>query len=85
MKSITIRFLAPVNQQTVNSLISVVEQNINQGVEKVKLLISSPGGDVTSGIAAYNFLKGSPMISTISPFSILISSIIGSNVVFISS
>jgi ATP-dependent Clp protease protease subunit len=53
-----IRFIAPINQQSVNALISSVESKIRQGVKKIRILISSPGGEVFWGISAYNFLKG---------------------------
>jgi ATP-dependent protease ClpP protease subunit len=32
----------------------------NEGVEEVRLLLSSPGGNVTNGITAYNVLRGMP-------------------------
>lgn len=56
-----IRFNAGINQQSVSQLINIVENALNNSVESIKLLISSPGGDVASGISAYNFLKGLPI------------------------
>jgi ATP-dependent Clp protease protease subunit len=58
IKSLTIRFLAPVNQESANTLISIIERHFNQGCKKFKILISSPGGEVIHGISVYNFLKG---------------------------
>ncbi|MBU0999193.1 ATP-dependent Clp protease proteolytic subunit [Patescibacteria group bacterium] len=57
---LVIRFSAPINQNSVSQLISVVENNLHSGVEVIKLLISSPGGEVQHGVSAYNFLKGIP-------------------------
>ncbi len=56
-----IRFNAPINQQSIGQLISTIENCLNDGVGKIKLLISSPGGEVAAGISAYNFLKGTPV------------------------
>lgn len=50
--------MAEVNQQSVSSLISFMESKIQQGANKFRILISSPGGQVFYGISAYNFLKG---------------------------
>ncbi len=59
-KQIAIRFLAEVNQQSINTLISIVEAKMREGIKSFKILISSPGGTVFHGISAYNFLKGIP-------------------------
>jgi ATP-dependent protease ClpP protease subunit len=58
---LVIRFTAGVNQQSVSQLISIVENSLNEGTKKIKLLISSPGGEVAAGISAYNFLRGLPI------------------------
>lgn len=58
---LVIRFNAGINQQSVSQLINTVENALNNNAEAIKLLISSPGGDVASGISAYNFLKGLPI------------------------
>ncbi len=55
-----IKFVAPINQQTVNNLMSTILAKLNEGVERFIILISSPGGDVASGLTGYNFLKGIP-------------------------
>jgi len=59
---LVIRFNALINQNSVNQLISVVENGLNSGVKQIKLLISSPGGEVQHGVSAYNFLKGIPAV-----------------------
>ena len=61
IKEIAIRFMAEVNQQSTNTLVSVLEQALKDGVVKLRLLMSSPGGSVFHGISAYNFIKGIPV------------------------
>ena len=56
-----IKFLAPVNQESVAALMQVLDGKIKEGVQKLGLLISSPGGDVFYGLSAYNYLRGSPL------------------------
>lgn len=60
-KRTIIRFSAGVNKNSANTLMNTVENLINSGVKEILLLISSPGGDVLSGISIYNFLKGAPI------------------------
>lgn len=55
-----IKLFAAVNAKTVNALMQVVEQKLNEGVERFVILMSSGGGSVFNGISAYNFLKGIP-------------------------
>lgn len=52
--------MADINQQSVANLLSVVENNLNAGVRKFHILLSSNGGSVHHGITAYNFLRGIP-------------------------
>lgn len=59
-KKVAIRFFAEVNQQSVNTLITVIESKLRENFDNFKILISSPGGTVFHGISAYNFLKGIP-------------------------
>lgn len=56
-----ISFIAPIAGPTVNQLLAVVNQQMAQGVKKITILISSPGGDTASGFVAYNFLRGLPL------------------------
>ncbi|REJ81943.1 MAG: hypothetical protein DWQ44_13585 [Bacteroidetes bacterium] len=56
-----IRFLAPVNNQTADLLISAVDNLLAQGTKKLRLLISTPGGSVFHGLSIYNFIKGLPI------------------------
>ncbi|MGQ9546016.1 MAG: ATP-dependent Clp protease proteolytic subunit [Dehalococcoidia bacterium] len=59
-KPVVIRFFAPVIDATINSLMSAIDQKMNQGVRDFVILISSPGGSVMHGLSAYNYLKGLP-------------------------
>ncbi len=59
-KEIAIRLVAEINQQSTHALMNIVENNLNQGFTKFKILLSSPGGSVQHGITVYNFLKGIP-------------------------
>ncbi len=53
-----IKFYAPVTPTTSVSLQKVVEQLMRQGLTRLHLLLSTPGGSVHDGISIYNFLKG---------------------------
>jgi len=59
-KTTYIRFFAEVNAKIVKALMQTVEQKLKEGAERLVILISSPGGNVSAGISAYNFLKGIP-------------------------
>jgi ATP-dependent Clp protease, protease subunit len=54
----TINYFAQVDYGSVNQLIGTVDQQIKAGTKDVTILISSPGGDVTAGLLAYNYLHG---------------------------
>jgi len=55
-----IRFFAPVEANSINALLTTIDQKLKAGINKIVLLISSPGGTVFHGLSAYNFLKGIP-------------------------
>jgi len=55
-----IRFSANIDQNSVKTLMNVIQQEFAQGVSHFVILISSQGGYVNNGITAYNFLKGIP-------------------------
>lgn len=55
-----VKFFAGVNGPTVQKLMETVQRGLSNGITRFVLLISSPGGEVFSGISAYNFLKGIP-------------------------
>lgn len=60
LRTTYIQFFANVDQQSVNSLIRVVNQKLGEGVRRFVLIISSTGGTVFHGLAAYNYLVGIP-------------------------
>jgi len=55
-----INFFSEVNPSSVTQLIGIVQQGLKQGKKKFCLLISSTGGNLMSGVTAYNFLKSIP-------------------------
>lgn len=59
-RTCTIKFFKGVDEASINTLMAVVEQHLKQGVELFVILISTPGGTVYHGLAAYNFLRGIP-------------------------
>jgi ATP-dependent Clp protease protease subunit len=54
-------FSQGIDQNTVQVLMAQILNKIRAGAKSIVLLISSPGGQVTPGIALYNFLKGLPV------------------------
>jgi len=60
MKELYIRFLAPVIPQTTAQLLQVLDHALQTNVERVHLMVSSPGGSVFHGLSIYNFLRGVP-------------------------
>jgi ATP-dependent protease ClpP protease subunit len=58
---VAIRFMAEVNQQSINALMSIIEAKMREGAKEIKILLTSPGGSVFHGISAYNYLKGIPV------------------------
>ena len=61
MKEAYIRFMASVNDQTMNSLCSLVDSAITNEYERIHLMIASTGGGIHAGLDAYNLLKQSPI------------------------
>jgi len=60
-KTTYINFFSLVWPPSVGALMNIISQKIQQGVEKIVLLISSPGGNVNSGLTLYSFLKRIPI------------------------
>jgi|SRR3989344_7586537 len=56
-----IKFFAEVNQNSSNQLMNAIDQQIAQGVNKITLLISTPGGLVFHGLSIHNYLMGLPV------------------------
>lgn len=55
-----VTFSAEVNPNTTESLIACLSNMANNGVPKVTLLLSTPGGSVMNGINLYNVLRAMP-------------------------
>ena len=53
-------FSSDINPVTCQALIAVMAQQATNGVATVHLLMSTPGGNVTSGITLYNTLRSFP-------------------------
>jgi ATP-dependent Clp protease protease subunit len=60
-KVAVVRFLAPVDAPSIGALLTVVDNQYKAGIRRFVILLSSPGGDVLSGLMAYNYLKGLPI------------------------
>lgn len=60
MGELFIRFMAPVIPQTTAQLFQILDRATQEKVERVHLLISSPGGSVFHGLSIFNYLKGVP-------------------------
>ena len=60
-KTAYISFSAEIVPHTTESLIALLGQQVNQGVQVVHLLLSTPGGSVMHGMNLYNVLRGLPI------------------------
>jgi|HubBroStandDraft_6_1064221.scaffolds.fasta_scaffold159939_1 ATP-dependent Clp protease protease subunit len=58
-------FCSAINQDSVRSLINGAANGTQRGVKHLHLLFQSTGGNVSDGIALYNFLKTSPLEITL--------------------
>lgn len=58
MDEIYIRFMAQVTPLSVERLLNLIDASIRNGVSRIHLLLNSPGGSVSHGLAVYNFLRG---------------------------
>jgi ATP-dependent protease ClpP protease subunit len=56
-----IRFMAPVNAETSDLLFKVIDELVNQGMTRLHLLLSTPGGSVFHGLSIHNYLRGLPI------------------------
>lgn len=59
-KTIYVSFSAEVTTQTTEALLGVMAQQVQQGMQHVYLMLSTPGGHVTCGINIYNVLRAMP-------------------------
>lgn len=65
MAEVYINFNLEINSDSTQAFFKIIQEQLSKGMEKLNLLISSPGGNVEHGIAIYNFLKGLPIEVTI--------------------
>jgi len=56
-----IRFMAPVVQNTADSLIRSIDQKLSRNIDRLHVMLSSPGGSVFHGLSIHNMLKASPI------------------------
>ena len=60
-KTVYVSFSAEIVPHTTESLIALLANQVNQGVQVVHLLLSTPGGSVMHGMNLYNILRGLPL------------------------
>jgi ATP-dependent protease ClpP protease subunit len=60
MPTTYINFHATINMATVQNVIAAVSQKLMSGTNEFYFLLSTPGGQVMSGLTLYNFLRGIP-------------------------
>lgn len=56
-----IRFMAQVNAQTSDLLFKTIDDQVTQGMSRLHLLLSTPGGSVFHGLSIHNYLRGIPI------------------------
>lgn len=61
MSEIYINFNLGISPESTQAFFKIIQEQLSKGMDKIHLLISSPGGNVDPGIAIYNFLKGLPI------------------------
>ncbi len=55
-----VSFSAEIDVKTTESLIAIMSNLANLGIQQVYLVLNTPGGIVTNGLNAYNVLRGMP-------------------------
>jgi ATP-dependent protease ClpP protease subunit len=61
MSAVYLVFESAINGVTSQKLIATAAQLVNQGTTEINLLLSTPGGEVSSGLTIYNFLRALPI------------------------
>jgi ATP-dependent protease ClpP protease subunit len=59
-ETVYVSFSAEINANTTESLLATMANLANQGVPEVRLLISTPGGNIMNGVNVYNVLRAMP-------------------------
>jgi ATP-dependent protease ClpP protease subunit len=58
--TVFVSFSAEINASTTEQLIAVLANQATHGIDHVYLMLSTPGGNVASGITLYNTLRAMP-------------------------
>jgi ATP-dependent Clp protease protease subunit len=56
-----VSFSAEINPKTAETLLATMAELVNQDYREIHLLLTTPGGSVSLGIAIYNILRGLPI------------------------
>ncbi|MDT8899461.1 ATP-dependent Clp protease proteolytic subunit [Thermanaerothrix sp. 4228-RoL] len=56
-----VQFFAPVNGESFGLLVNLLQSAVQDGTERVHLLLSTPGGTVSYGLTLYALLRGLPI------------------------
>ena len=57
-RTVYIKFFLDIDRDTITKLTRVVQEKLEEDVERFVILISSGGGNVFAGLSGYSFLKG---------------------------
>jgi ATP-dependent protease ClpP protease subunit len=60
-ETVYVTFSAEINVKTTESLVATMANLVNKGVKTVYLALSTPGGEVASGMNLYNVLRALPI------------------------
>jgi ATP-dependent protease ClpP protease subunit len=60
MPTTYINFHALVNPHTIQNLMAAIAQKLMTGTDHFYIMLSTPGGEVASGLTLYNFLRAIP-------------------------
>ncbi len=58
LPEVAINFCSQITHQSISALINAAQQGLNRGAKRIRLLLTSGGGDPNAALAAYNFLSG---------------------------
>ncbi|MFA7320115.1 MAG: Clp protease ClpP [Dokdonella sp.] len=53
--------MAPVIDTTADALIRAIDQKLSKGIDRLHVMLSSPGGSVFHGLSIHNLLRASPV------------------------
>lgn len=58
MADVQVHLVGTIGPPSIQPLMSLITNRVNQGARSILLAISSPGGNIYWGVTAYNFLRG---------------------------